>query len=127
MQPHPFLIVNGKNTHGLFCSVLIFSDGGGRGQGHIRGTALRIKSRYECVLLEAAGLRDEWWCSFLWLVSAAHLWACILTAPVMLESRGQQEKAQGEVEAEAWNLTKAMAASSLQNSSSMITPSSNVT
>lgn len=50
-----------------------------------------------------------------------------LTAPMMLESREQQEEAQGEVDAEAWNLTKAMAASSLQNSSRTITPSSNVT
>lgn len=38
-----------------------------------------------------------------------------------------QGMAQGDEDAEAWNLTNAMAASSLQNSSRTMTPSSNVT
>lgn len=78
------------------------------------------KSHYENV---SSRLRDEW-CSV--------CGSCVScpppgATPVMLMSCVQQERAQGEVEAEAWNLTKAMAASSLQNSSRTITPSSNVT
>lgn len=67
-------------------------------------------------------LKDEWDS-----VGASCPLCQVGTVPMMLVSRVQQAGVQGDEDAEAWNLTNAMAASSLQNSSRTMTPSSNVT